>query len=105
MTTLLHPQTHQPCAFVASQRGYIQLRCDYVTPQTRWFSQAAIEAANPVYTCEHDPRLTGMVYDQPQPILTVILTPELARNINHVAGMRILSLENNISLYHESMAA
>lgn len=56
MTTLISPANGRPCAFVASSRGYIQLRCDYVTPQTRWFSLAQIEAANPVHTCAEPPK-------------------------------------------------
>lgn len=48
MTALLnHPVTKHPCAFVASERGHVALRCDYVTPQVRWFKQSVVEAANP----------------------------------------------------------
>lgn len=58
MTTLLHPITRQPCAFVASSRGYVALRCDYVSPQVRWFKQSDVSPhlTDMVYTVEPDPR-------------------------------------------------
>jgi hypothetical protein len=70
MTTyLLHPVTRTPCAFVALLRGHVCLRADYVTPQTRWFPLAQIEAANPVYTVTPQPQNfdSGLDYCFPMP--------------------------------------
>ena len=79
MTHLIHPITKQPCEFVASERGYVALRCDYVSPQVRWFTLAQIEAANPVATCA----------EPPQP-LTVVLSPEMAAHVNASANVVIV---------------
>jgi hypothetical protein len=56
MTTLLSPANKQPCEFVASLRGYVALRQDYVSPQVRWFTLTAIERVNPVHTCAQPPQ-------------------------------------------------
>lgn len=103
-TLLLRPDNNQPAAFVAYRDGMIALDTTCVSPATRWFTMQAVQVCNPAakVLAAFD---AGMVYDQPMPLLTVILTPELARNVNHAAGVRILSLEHNISLYHESMDA
>jgi hypothetical protein len=57
MTTLLSPANKQPCAFVASLRGYVALRLPCtVSPAVQWFKLAQIEAANPVHTCAQPPQ-------------------------------------------------
>lgn len=104
MTTLIHPTNRQPCAFVEYSRGHIALRLTCtVTPAVQWFTLAQIEACNPVHTCEHDPRLTGMVYDQPQPVLTVVLTPEMAASVNASAGVEIVVRKPAPTLWHSTM--
>ncbi len=107
MTALLnHPTTKQPCAFVASLRGHIALRCDYVTPQVRWFKQSAVEAANPGVNvlAAFD---SGLDYCYPQPLLTVVLTPEMAAHVNASALVNIVVKKPApfISLYAEALRA
>lgn len=57
-TTLINPANNRPCEFVASERGYVALRQDYVTPQVRWFPIAAVSPhlTDMLYTVQPDPR-------------------------------------------------
>lgn len=107
MTTLINPANNQPCEFVASQCGYIALRLTCtVTPAIQWFTQAAIEAANPVHTCEHDPRLTGMVYDQPQPApepLTLVVYPWMAASIDAKKSLGSRVRVQQVTVWHSTM--
>lgn len=66
MTTLISPANNRPCEFVVARDGFVCLRQDYVTPQVRWFTLAAIERVNPVHTCAEPPKP-----------LTVVLTPHM----------------------------
>lgn len=92
-TQLISPANKRPCAFVACERGHICLRQDYVSPQVRWFTQSDVEAVNPVYC-----------YPQPAPEpLTVVLTPEMAANVNASAGVEIVVRDPVISLFSEAL--
>ena len=102
MTTLLiSPANNQPCEFVASERGFVALRCDYISPQVRWFPIEAIEAVNPV-----------CCYPQP---LTFVLLPEMVGTISHAIGVTLVYPQPPddayvvkpapITVYHDSMRA
>jgi hypothetical protein len=125
MSNLIHPVTKQPCEFVASVRGFVALRlaCT-VSPAVQWFTLAQIEAVNPVHTCaEPQPQPykvmgknvwvddtaedflgeSALAKLRAQP-LTVVLTPEMAANVNHVIGVSILVRKPApITVYHSAM--
>lgn len=78
MTTLISPANNRPCEFVVARDGFVCLRQDYVTPQVRWFTLAAIERVNPVATCA-----------LPTPLIVNVL-PEMVGAISHAIGVTLV---------------
>ena len=92
---LIRPDNKQPAEYVTYARGYVCLRLlDTITPAVRWFSDADMFAANPMYTPAAPKPTYQPTWERTpyalvvwKPVLT--LTPELAANINHAAHVEI----------------
>jgi hypothetical protein len=92
----VRPDNRQPAEYVTYSRGFVCLRLlDTISPAVRWFSDADMFAVNPMYT----PAAPKPAYQPAWEVNaraiviwrpTLILSPELAANINHAAGVEIV---------------
>ncbi len=97
MTTLINPANGQRCAFVRAERGYIALDTTQVTRAIRWFSEAAIDAVNPVATCAEPPKVTCTTLAIWRPTIEIPIT-ELGNYSKGVPGISVAWSSVNLVL-------
>jgi hypothetical protein len=109
MKTLLHPITRQPCEFVASLRGMVAIRCNYVSRQVRWFDLQLMQLCNPaidIATLIPQDFDSGLLYTVPMPpgfVLEVEIPINMLDAINHTGNVDIVRKPAPITVYHSAM--